>query len=59
MNLPKIDGLTSEICLLECEDGRRRVGYYHCNGYWYELTEFWITLLTVRVIKWEYLNETA
>lgn len=56
MNTPEIDGLTSEDCLLQCADGKRRVGHYHCNGRWYEHTAHLSRLLNIDVLAWDYLN---
>lgn len=56
MTMPDTDGIVSDQCLLSCEDGKRRVGYYHCNGHWYEMLPHKATLLDIKVLSWEYLN---
>jgi hypothetical protein len=58
---PKVGVLKSEDCLMLCSDGKRRVGHYHCNGHWYQHTDYLSRRLpdSVDVLEWEYLNQPS
>lgn len=53
--MAETNGLTSADCLLQCSDGKRRVGHYHSNGRWYEHTSDSSHVLAIEVLSWEYL----
>lgn len=57
-DLPEHNGFTSDFCILNCEDGKRHIGYYHSNEHWYEISPAYngSTLLKLKVLSWEYLN---
>jgi hypothetical protein len=47
--------MVSEQLLMIDSDGKRHVGYYHCNGYYYRWDGYYSTKID-NIVYWEYLN---
>lgn len=57
MKFPVIqNSYKSELCNMECSDGKKRIGYYTSDGVWYESGKFCDFALDIEVLTWQYLN---